>query len=676
VLKLDVALWLLAALVPGAALIRILWPDAGLLRTIACAPPVSFGFSYAVGLAASRLSLSPIPAVLVATAVLIVCTVAVDVWRRRAAPTPSSADQSTAATGRVKLAERAPAQLVSWAMLAAAMVLGVLLWRSFQSNMLVPVGWDGMHHGYFIEQISRFHTMKSSVVLSSDTKTQDGGATFYPLAFNLVAAVLHVSTGGAISKIMLASTVALAGVLLPLGSFALAQELDARQPLVAGFAAITPVLPVILYLIEGTGRLTGILGIALVPGLVVLLLSQRTAARWSILPLAVLGVIGIIGMHTSEAPLAILTAAFCVLVPLARGEARGGMQRWFGWVIAAGALGVVALAVLEPDLLHLATARNSDMVPAVDRPSGQVVKAGLSALGGSAWVLPIIGVAATLLPRWRRFRGTAAMLAFFALLYYFQATGVKTLAPTLATPWYDDSGRITWDLTIVGAIPAAVGLAAITGLVGNAGAALARFVMGTDRAGSHRVRNIRIEQWAAPLLAAFVGAVIVVGFALPPVGRQGLLASQVVQPVDQDSVAAFNYLKAHVGPDEQVLDDLRSDGAMWMYIDHGVAPLFGSAPLTGHAPHSWLEKLYLKANLMKIADPCVRSLVNQYNVHYVYVGDRRIFDGWEDYQSASMRRNPAFTEVFHQGHAHVFVVNHAEPSRPCTRNVTANVHWG
>lgn len=676
-LTLDVGLWLLAAMAPGAGLIRLCWSDAGALRTIACAPAVSFGFCYAAGLGSSQLSLSPVLAVLVATAVLVFGVLAVEVRRHPSAlrGRPISWLPAGPLGPRVRvLGHRPAAQLVSWLLFAAGVVLGVFQWRSFQSTMLVPVGWDAMHHGYFIEQISRYHTVSSSVVLSSDATGHDGTGTFYPLAFNLVAAVLHTSTGGLISTMMLASTTALAGVLLPLGTFALARELDPEQPLVAGFSAITSVLPLMLYLIEGTGRLTGILGVALVPGLVVLLLSQRHTMRWSRLPLAILGIVGIVGLHTSEAPLAALMAGVCMLVWPRQGGDWAGFRRWLIWVVAAGAAGVVALVVLEPDVLRLVSERGGAITPPTHNAGSQALDSALAAVG-KAWVLPVAGCAVTLLRPWRRYLGAAIALVLFALLYYFVAIGTKTVVPTLAIPWYGDPGRISWDLTVLGAIPTAVGVVAIAGLVGSAGTAVAEFVAGADRSSS--LFGARLARWTSPLVAAFTGLLLVVAFALPSVGRQGRLVSQVVGPVDQNSMAAFRYLATHVGPDERVLDDLRSDGAMWMYVDYGATPLFGSSPLLGAAPRTWLEKLWLSRNLNSInTDPCVRQLMAKYSIRYVYVGELHIYDGWGDFSVSKMRNNPAFTEVFRQGRAHVFMVDQGSAPGTCSRDVTARIHWG
>jgi hypothetical protein len=665
-LKLEFLLWLVAALVPGAAALRLCWPQAGLLRTLACAPVVSFGYCYGVGLSCSRLSLSPTTGVLVAVAALVVATAAVEL--RRGTRLPAWARL------RERAQLRSAGALVSGGLLLTGIALGVLQWRRFQASMLVPIGWDAMHHGFFIAQISRYHTMSPAVVLASDPTGHDGGSTFYPLAFNLDAAVLHLTTGGLISTVMLASTAAIVGVLLPLGSFALARELDPRRPLAAGFAAITSVLPILLYQLVGTGRLTGALGVAMVPGLILLLFGQRTGLTWRTALLAMLGILGIIGLHTSEAPLAVISAAILVLVWAGQQGSRGAAWRWLLWVGGAGALTLAVLVLIEPSVVNLVHNRTGALLAPVDAGARRSLVAAFTAVG-KVWVVLVIGLLATVSPRWREYRGTTLSLLVFGLLFYFVATGTRVLVPTLAIPWYSDSTRIGWDLAVLGAIPTAVGIVVIGGALGRLATPLMRFIAGAERPDA--ARRGRVEAWTPSLVAAAAGLLLIVGFALPSVGKEGLIAGQVAGPVNRDSVAAFDYLSTHVPPGQRVLDDLRTDGAMWMYVDHQATPLFGNSPLLGFAPHSWLQKLWLSRNLNLIdTDPCVRALMSQFSIGYVYVGDQRMFDGWAHFSSSAMSRSPDFTEVFDQGRAHVFrVVSRPEPGT-CSRDVTVGVKWG
>lgn len=633
---------------------------------LAGAAPVTFGFAYVVGLAASRLSLDPVVVVAAALGLVVLLAVGTELRRhraRRATPPGATEGEAGDRPARRRLSEIVA---VSYLLLGGGVVLGVLLWHAFQSSMLVPVGWDAMHHGYFIRQIARFHTMDPKVVLASWPTLHDGGHTFYPLAFDLLAAMLHRLAGVSVSAAMLGSTVALGGVLLPIGSFVMVRRLAPGEPLVAGFAAVTSVLPMALYEFTSTGRITGPLAVALIPGLVVLLLPESGRVPWSRLPLATAGVVGLIALHTSEAPTAFVVAALCVLLA---GRMTGAeRRRWLVWTVVATAGSLLLVVVLEPSVLTLVTERHGAIVPPIRHSAWAALRTAGSAVG-RVWLLPVIGCGATLLPRWRGLRGPVAALLLIGLLYVLVAAGVSAVVPTLAIPWYGDAGRIALDLTVIGSVPAAVGLAALAGLVGRAGAAVARYAGEVGR-------DHPLSKWAAPLVAAFVGVAAIVAFAVPATGREGRFVREMVGPVDGDSLAAFRFLAHHDPPGVPVLDDLRTDGALWMYDDDGVPSLFGNSPLLGAAPHGWLQRLWLSQHLMSIGtDPCVRTLLDQFHVRYVYVGDARMIDGWAHLSPAVMERRPEFTQVFREGHVRVFAVNPGAAPGRCDRDVTVGVLW-
>ena len=663
-LKLALLCWLLVTIAPGAALIRLLWPRAGVLRTIACAPPVSFGVLYAVGLASSRLSLAPASAVLWVSAVLVIGVLALEIYRHR----------HDRPWRTFRLRRLAPTEAVSWALLVGAIVLGVYQWRRFAATMLVPVGWDAMHHGLFTAQILRYHTMNPARILSSDVfGSRDGAKTFYPLAFNLVSAAIHSATGIRISAILLMSTPAIAGVLAPIGVFALARELDGRRHLVAGMSAVAATLPIFLYTIVTTGRITGTLAISLVPGCALVLVALRDRLGWRSGVLAVLALTGMLGLHTSEMPTAVLLAVALSVTLWWREGRLAQIWHWFVWLAVAGII-VAGLAILlEPTVLNLVTQRNNEIQAAVPQPSSEALRS--TAVSAASWFpLLALGCLVALLPRWRAYLGNVVMLLLAAGIYYFIAEGAGGLWPTLAIPWYGEPGRMSWDLMALGVIPTGVGLAAVADAVGFGVGRLAGWVTtpvqgATVQGGTAPRWRAGVMAWAGPVVAVFATSLLIMAFALPPVVSKGRLISQVAGPVDGNSLAAFRFLAAHVGPDQHVLDDYRSDGAMWMYVDYGVAPLFGNSPLSGQHPGPWQEKLWLSRHLNAIDnDPCVRSVMNQFSVEYVYVGDRHMIDGWADFSSVRMAHDHAFDEVFSAGDSHVFkVVGGAVGA--CTKNL-------
>ncbi|HEY2042376.1 MAG TPA: DUF6541 family protein [Jatrophihabitans sp.] len=671
-MKFDVLLWLIATLLPGIAAIRLSCPALDWRITVAAAPPVSFGLLYAVGLAATRLSVSTLGAVLAIATLLVLTAVVVEVRRW---PVRTADDAVAGRPPRMTaILQRSPAELTSWLMLIAAVALGLALWRSFEAHMYVPVGWDAMHHGFFIRQIVRYDTLHASVVLASDPSGHDGAHIYYPLAFNLVTAALHVSSGAAISQLMLASMPAMAGVLLPIGVYCLVRELDRSRPMVAGFAAVASVLPILLYMISGTGRITGILGPALVPGAVLLLISQRLQPKWRVAPVAALALVGIIGLHTSELPTVALAAAVFVLVLLWQHGTLAALRHWALWAVTTGLGALVLVVVLEPNVIHLAGERTGALVGSPNQSTQNVMHSALT-VGANFWAVLALGCLLPLHPRWRRYAGPAVVYLLFAMLYFLLGVGAGEPWSTLAVPWYGDVGRVSWDMVVLSAMPTGVAFAAVFGFAGKLVAAGYHRLLGAGEPSPDTDRSEPVRGWVAPIATLVIGALFILAFALPPVSAKGALVSRVVGPVQPDSIAAFRYLARTVPPGEHVLDDLRTDGAMWMYVDHGVQPVFGSSPLLGAAPSSWKQRLWLRNHIDNIAtDPCVRDVLNEYSVHYIYVGDRRIFDGWRDFRANTLSKISAFTGVFNQGNVHIFRINPAS-SAPCTMDVTAGVRW-
>lgn len=81
----EVGLWLLIILVPGLAIVRLLRVPGTLVELVAFAAPLSFGFLYLAGIAASRVSLPALGTCFVATGLLLIAWVAGEVLRVRTA---------------------------------------------------------------------------------------------------------------------------------------------------------------------------------------------------------------------------------------------------------------------------------------------------------------------------------------------------------------------------------------------------------------------------------------------------------------------------------------------------------------------------------------------------------------------------------------------------------------
>lgn len=713
-------LWLVIAVIPGVAVIRMLRLFGSLAMSAAIAAPVSFGLIYLVGLVSSRLALPVLAVSFTALGVLVACWLIVEAvrWRRvSAVPEPVARDdQSTpgrlpsgAAVGTQQQDNRtrwwhSPQQACSVGLLTIAIVGGVALWTGLHSSFTVPVGWDAMHLGYFARQIFGHDTLNATIVLSSDPAVPDGTAGFYPLAASLVTALIHSLSGSPISAVMLASTTALGGVILPCGVYALCSRLAPRLPLVAGFGALASVLPANLLLIESTGRMTAALGLMLVPAAVATIIPPEVRSSATLVVkfgvVGVLSIVGIIGVHTSELPTVIgLAVAAAVGCAWQSGRWRQ-LASWLALLVGIAAVTAVVLVALIPGVNEMLSERTgsftlpgsggtSTLQRAVKVAVFQAEK--ISSPQGVWSMLAAVGCLFTIHRRWRPLVGVAVGYVGFGLFYVALVTGHTGPFGFLADAWYRDPGRMLWVFAVLGAIPAGVALAVIAmGIRGAVSivAARAAFRSPTTRTGpvdpgvaviDHQrqvTANGSGRRWISVTVAVALVVAALPVFIVPPVRYYSELINATDGPVGPDYQLAFAYLAHHVASGERVLDDLENRGEMWMYVDNGVPMLLGNPPLLGLAPDSWKERLYLRARLGDIAsDGCVADLIQKYHVTYVFYGNRRMSSGRPTITLDILENPTYFRQVFTVGDARVFQILPIANAAPCTTEVTSQYPW-
>jgi hypothetical protein len=595
----------------------------------------------------------------------------------------------------------------SCALLILAIGVGITLWTTLHSQLVVPAGWDAMHHGYFVQQILKHDTLSAKVVLSSNPSEADGTTNFYPLATNLVAALLHLITGVSIPTLILTGVTALAGVVLPLGVYFLSLRFAPRAAPVAGFAALASVLPAGLFTIEYTGRVTAITGVALVPAAVAAIGIVSDKIDWRVIVLSALTLVGIVGTHTSELPIVFGLA----IVLVAQGAVYARQWRpsafWLVESVGAGILGILLVLGAEPGILHLIDERSGTFAAAtgghmeLSRAFRQLILLpsqfpAQTTRPMHVWsVLAAVGCVFTLLPRWRRLAGGAIGYLGFGAFYIAWLTSKVGPLAILADAWYRNSNRMLWELFGLGAIPVGVALAAAATLIHDAIrlviSAFARVPTpetgvvvhasgpatadGTDvpkPAARPSRRNVRSGlQWTSAIIAGIAVFATTMAVAAPPARTVSAWLRASASPVGTDSLSSFQYLAAHVHGNQRVLDDLENHGDLWMYAEYGVPTLFGNPPLIGLAPASWKQRLYLRGELTHIAtDGCVANLLTQYDVTYVYYSDLRMSGGRPHIRLATLLDPRYFREVFAQGHTLVFKVDARAAPQPCDRTVT------
>lgn len=670
-----VFLWLLLLVLPGLAIARLLRVPGSLGALVAIAAPISFGYIYLIGVAASRFGLPVLDVCLAAVGALLICWLIIEGLRFRAAgSSPTRAGAAWLAGLRV------PSVACSRALLVVGIGLGLFLWRALHSDLNAPAGWDAMHLGFFTRQIVDHETLEASVVQSSDPGLADSTSSFYPLGLNLFAALLHVTSGIRISSLLLASMIALAGVILPLGVYYLARRVAPGQPLVAGFGAVASVMPVNLFTIEYYGRITAIAGLALVPASVCALLCLSARVNWRLVVPGCLTTIGLIGVHTSELIIVVAVTLLIVLVDILRTRMWRARFLWLLYLGGIGVLSVALLLVADPGVRHMLGERSGAFIA----PNGGTLPVHIAikafALTNVRWVpgdnalhawsvTALAGCVLTLHPRWWRLAGPSLAYLGYGALWIAWSSGHVGHFAFLADAWYRDTARIGWELSVLGAIPVGIALASVATLIIRA-AELAHTAL---RRSTTSGRTLR---WTAALAGTAVALLGFASYASPPARAESAWLRTQASPVNANSRAAFVYLAAHVRKGDRVLDDLEAHGDMWMFVDYDVRMLFGNPPLIGSAPASWKERLYLRGELRHIAtNSCVEHLLKKYRVSYVYYSTRHLDDAHLHLSLRVLRNRKYFQTVFTSGGARVFKVEPQASVAPCSMDLTLTYPW-
>jgi hypothetical protein len=627
-------------------------------------------------------------------------------WRRTVADvTPDDATVRTSISGRSLFPAGSRAVICSRALLVVALGVGIALWTTVHGQLLVPAGWDSMHHAYFVRQILAHDTMNAKVVLSSDPSRPDGTTNFYPLAANLLTALLFKLTGISIPVLILAGVAAFAGVILPLGVYFLCIRFAPRIPAAAGFGALASALPAGLFTIEYTGRVTAVIGVALVPAAVGAIVLMRDKLDWRLVIVRALTLIGVVGTHTSELPVVVALAIVLVLVSAWQSQRWRAGGLWFVDFAAAAVLGVLLVIAAEPGVVHLIGERTAffGSISGHPLPFGSALRQFLllpspfppqTTQPMKVWsVMAAVGCVLTVHPRWRRLAGPAIGYVGFGAFYIAWLTASLGPLAVLADAWYRNSNRMQWELYVLGAIPVGVALSAAawlihdgirsalsffrradaptevpvaTALTPTNGAAAAE---DTTVAGRRRLRPGL--QWASAVSAGTAVLICTLLFASPPADTVSTWLRTTVSPVSSDSIASFRYLADHVRGNQRVLDDLENHGDLWMYVDFGVPTLFGNPPLIGLAPDSWKQRLYLRGELSHIAtNGCVADLLAKYDVAYVYYSGERMSGGRPRIRLTTLQDPRYFQKVFTRGETSVFKVEPLATPQSCDTGVT------
>jgi hypothetical protein len=646
--------------VPGALALAAARVRISLVEVVALAPTVTIGALWVGAEVADVVGIGfgwPV------YAAVTVALAALAVWRWWVPQDPFVVDieavpaaASAPATGdgrvrRLQWGRRAgPAGLLALVLLVGAIGVGGATWvRGVRGHDTTPPNYDASQHGLFVTRIDRASSIDTAEVVVSDTRGDSAAANYYPLAMHAVVAVAAEVTGADVADLLTALVIVMGAVVLPCGLYALTRRVVPDVPLAAGFAALLASLfSVYPYKPIGWGGLTLIVGVALVPGVIVLVDRLiRRPLTWAGGALGALCVMAVLAQHNSQMPM----LGFLIAVLLLEAAALARSWRVLGeGIVRAAVLGAGALLLFVPTLLSFAGGvsersefRDTELVP-LNFVLGELVTLRAYAPSSQGWLMVLALLGAGVLiwrhqPAW-----VAAGVATFSLVV-IAAVSAHEIAEALTVAWYRQPERIAYYLVYF--IPVLAGIA-----VGVAAAALA----------SAAARLPAARTWGLPVAAVLaVGLIAVVGgVSAVRVNRKWVTTAYTeYAPVGPAQVAAFRWLEDRTDGRGLVLSETSSDGSVWMYAFTDANPLFGAYPQkkSEFADRSVRDRDYLRDHITELGrNPKVARLLKRYGIRYLYFGEATYRGAPHTWNLAQLRDLPGLTEVFTRGGSHVFRV--------------------
>jgi hypothetical protein len=549
--------------------------------------------------------------------------------------------------------------LVAYGLLVAGIAMGLLTWaRGLRGVALGPASNDGAHHGYFVARIVNTDAFDLSKVLVAEPLGQLRIYDYYPLGTHASANIATRLVGADIGRMLIVFTVLFAAVVFPLGMFVLARMLAPHHPLVAGFSALlVPALFIFPYQPSTWGAVPLIVGMAMVPVAVVLITQAlvdlhvpvRDFARFVVgLAPAVLVLLATFSVHSSQL---LIVVFLVILLVLERTWHKRDMTVLLNAVVR-GALALLLMALLfAPTLVDVGggVSERASSSPAgtmkVSEALGQILTHhgwGIPARQGTLAALALVGACVWLLTS-RRLAWLIGWLTIVGVTL-LASTSTGAISQTLTLPWYHLAPRVNYNQAFFVAFFAAVPFA---------------FAV------AETVRLLRSRRWLVPTAAVATAVLMVaVGFHSHRNAIAMLHGSYSDKGVTPASIKAYAWLARHADANDVVVQDLETDGSLWMYPYARLNPLVG-LPISRAARSEVSDQLlsdqrqrgFLRRHIASVrGDPSVDALARTFRARWIYLDERTYPARKHVLDLDAIRRNPNLVEVFRHRTVHVFKI--------------------
>jgi hypothetical protein len=643
---------LLVCVAPGVLVVIVARVQLSVIETLAVVPALSLGLVFLVAEATSLVRIPFGPAaffvMLAGLAIVAVIVRRVRGWRAFALEAPSAGYEK----GRPLLSEAdrtAPRfslrTVIAISLLMLAVGAGGWSWLSgVHGGSTIPGNFDASQHGFMVARVANTDSIAADDVLVSDLETGAAATAYYPLGTHASGALVHRIAGVEVDVTLTSMMVFFAAFVFPVGLYALVRYLWPREPLAAGFAALVGVWLVIFpYKPAAWGGIPLIVGMTLVP-ISLVFLTRTLLTQWSVGGAALTALVLTAGfvIHNSQLPVIVLFSGLLVVERAVR------TRSWRVMTDAIGRLVLVALAVvvlLAPTLSAFVQG-GSDRFDVTDQAVtnletilGPVLTLHFAVDVRQAW-LALFALAGILVVVWQRRLWSWVLGCLIVVGLTLVAGTTRHGMAFLTAPWYRQAERVAYNLAFFVPVFGGIALALLVDAVSArfpgrrfaiVGCAIGGLALVSIATGLHAARATRAQVRAS--------------FTAP------------IQPIGQDSLVAFRYLRRHAGR-SVVLNDLNIDGSLWMYAFDGVRPLFALTP-TGQEQRGrdYRTRLYIHDHIHEAgSDPRLDRLMTVFQVKYVYWGRTSFLDSDHQMDLESLRTSPGLEEVLTKDSASVFRV--------------------
>ena len=510
----------------------------------------------------------------------------------------------------------------------------VMWWRAAgHLGQLLP-NHDAMYHSYVIRNIVETESTKVSEALRLFPLGAGSAANFYPLGLHSVIALTSGISGTSINGSMNLVTLVLAIGIFPLSMWTWTRELLGNSKLVA---AITPIAVLMLSSVfpwspMSWGGMPAIVGMCIAPAIAVFVADVLNAPSRNGVLLVTIALVGMFSMHSPELVLVFLMTAVLII-------SRGNIpyRNILTCGIRVGIGSVIALAPVVLATAGGASERSLDYQPVLDATTtiGQSL---LFSFSGFALPIATILVAIGIIESNRK-KNSVLTWAFGTVVLITALAAVfpkNSLIRLLTKPWYGQVLRLDYNIVYF-AVPLIV--SAIiwffsikkTLLLRVASIGIVAVLISMGLSHVHRADKLLLESW-----------------------YNGLV------PVNQNSVAAFQWMSENIGEDEYVLTDYDGiDGSTWMYALSGVRPVMYGAITDDSRDIWWSQKIAVLANVGQLTSrPDLLRFLKQERIRYIYFDERtNVISSQHTFTLEQIEQDLALTNVYTQGNAHVFEVN-------------------